>query len=318
MRVFWLCSLLIYALKGGAMENDERVPLDPPSSISEWEKHRTFFQENGYLWIKNFFSKEQSLLLQNWADEINESAQFLMQMAQSTGVKLQKIAKDIPGALIVVPEARDPNLVCRTEDNLTCYPELLSFVEGTLTAYLGKLFDEPYVIFKDKINFKWPGGGAFTPHQDFPAYELFGPREHVTAMISIDPATLENGCLQVAKNWRASFKGDPSIDQEQLAIGRAIIPYIEGGKNHGSIQPNYAEKFSWLQLETSPGDLVLISSFVPHYSEPNQSNKPRRAMFLTHNRLIEGEHREAYYYTKRNDPDNPVFHFATPTQARTK
>lgn len=289
-----------------------------PSQADEWDKHKKFFQENGYLWIKNFFSPEQILLLKVWAEEVNTSAQTMLTLTKNSKTTLQTIPQHIPGALIVVPEARDPLQVCRAEDMLSCYPELYYFVMGTVTSFISHLFKEPYVLFKDKINFKWPGGGAFSPHQDFPAYETFGPREHVTAMVCIDAATLENGCLQVAQNWKETFTGDPTIDPAILQAGRAVLPYIKGGKDHGSIKPEYSERIVWLPLETSPGDLVLINSYVPHYSEVNKSTTSRRAMFFTHNRLKEGDHRKAYYHAKRYDPDNPTFHFATPTKARTK
>jgi len=288
------------------------------ASDAEWQKRKDFFKENGYLWIKNFFSEEQTILLKSWAERINGDAQGLLEVMQKNGWTQAEFLKNVPGALIVVPEAKDPNLVCRTEDMLTCYPDLYHLVAGTITSYIGYLLGEPYVLFKDKLNFKWPGGGAFPPHQDFPAFEFLGPREHITAMVCIDPATLENGCLQVAGCWRSSFEGDPALDPEKLQAGLAVLPYVKGGKSHGSIQPAYVEKINWIPLETAPGDLVIFDSFLPHYSEPNQSEHSRRAMFFTHNRLKEGEHRTAYYHTKRYDPENPMFHFGTPTKARDK
>jgi ectoine hydroxylase-related dioxygenase (phytanoyl-CoA dioxygenase family) len=261
-----------------------------------WHEQKVFFQENGYLWIKDFFSIEQVQLLQNWADEIHRESEATLQLPE-------EISQSLSGTLVIVPEAKHPKQACRAEDLCTIYPELYHFVRGTVTAYISYILDEPYVLFKDKINFKWPGGGAFLPHQDFPAYENFGPREHVTAMVCIDPATLENGCLQVAKNWNQ---------------GNTILPYVTGGPSHGSIDPKCSNELSWLPLLTSTGDLVLINSYIPHYSEVNHSQKPRRAMFFTHNRLKEGDHRCAYYHAKRHDPHNPVFHFATPTKARNK
>lgn len=276
---------------------------------NEWQDQKASFQEKGYLWIKNFFSKEQVLLLQNWTETIYSDAQTLINLPEN---------KRPSGALIVVPEAKNRTQVCRTEDMLSLYPELYHFIQGTITSYLTHLFGEPYVLFKDKLNFKWPGGGAFTPHQDFPAFELFGPREHITAMVCIDAATIQNGCLYIAEDWKKDFENDPSIDGKMLQEGSVVLPYVIGGKDHGSIQPQYAKKVTWLPLKTSPGDLVIFTSFVPHYSEINNSTSPRRAMFFTLNKLSEGEHRIAYYHTKRADPHNPVFHFATPTKARSK
>jgi ectoine hydroxylase-related dioxygenase (phytanoyl-CoA dioxygenase family) len=313
VSIFTVLALNCFAAAAAKPTEQNSVAHTPPKTSHEWEKQKKFFRENGYLWIKNFFSEEQVALLQSWSDDVNQASETLLTLTSNSS----KIAT-LPGTLIIVPEAKNPLQACRAEDMASCYPDLYHFITGTLTAYLGKLMDEPYVLFKDKINFKWPGGGAFQPHQDFPAYDSFGPREHITAMVSIDRATLENGCLHVAKNWRETFSNVENVDQAALKEGHAVLPFIEGGVNHGSIQPKYSEKISWLALETSPRDLVLIDSFVPHYSEPNQSNNARRAMFLTHNRLREGDHRKAYYHMKRNDPLNPKFHFATPTKARTK
>lgn len=248
------------------------------------ENQKEYFQEHDFLWIKNFYSKEQVELLCNWADEMHEAA-----LNESN--------------LIVVKEAENTNQICRVEDLLGCYPETASEIFNPVMVFLYSLLDEPYVPYKDKLNFKWPGGGAFPPHQDFPAYEPFGPKQHITAMICIDAATLENGCLHVDGNWEGK---------------NTLLPYVAGGKNHGSIEPEYAENINWIPLETSPGDLVIFTSFLPHYSEKNNSNDPRRAIFFTLNPLSEGNHRDHYYYMKRNDPENPLFHFGTPTKARTK
>ncbi len=55
----------------------------------------------------------------------------------------------------------------------------------------------PVVLFKDKINFKMPGGPGFKAHQDQQAgWTRYAPL-FVTALVTIDPATLENGCLEM-------------------------------------------------------------------------------------------------------------------------
>jgi len=309
VRIFIFC-LLVFGLQCFA---NHPQALKRAKNTAEWEKQKTFFEENGYLWIKNFYSPEQVLLLDSLADEIHNAGESLLALKQKA-----KLSENLPGTLIVVSEAQNPLQVCRTEDMLSFYPELHHLVQGTLIAFIGRLLGEPCVLFKDKLNFKWPGGGAFPPHQDFPAFEFFGPREHITAMVSIDEADFENGCLQVAKDWRGTFRGEAAVDAELLQVGRAVLPYIEGGSNHGSIQPEYVEKIDWLPIIASPGDLVIFDSFLPHFSEPNKSERSRRAMFFTLNRLKEGDFNKTYYHAKRHDPLNPAFHFATPTNARTK
>jgi ectoine hydroxylase-related dioxygenase (phytanoyl-CoA dioxygenase family) len=285
---------------------------------SSLETQKELFEQNGFVWIQGFYSQEQVLLLRYWADAIDETAQRLLSLSQDSGFSLQMLAKSLSSTPIVVAEVKDPLKVCRAEDLILCEPAFYEFVCSPLTLYLESLLGEPYTLFKDKINFKWPGGGAFPPHQDFPAFEFFGPREHITAMVCIDEATLENGCLQIAQNWKESFQDDPRIDQEKLSDGNVVLPYIEGGSQHGSILPELCQKISWLPIQAKPGDVVFFNSFVPHYSETNSSSCSRRALFLTYNRLKEGRHRESYYHMKRNDPDNPMFHFGTPTHARGK
>lgn len=283
-------------------------------SESDLQKKRECFQKNGYLWIENFFSSEQMLLLSKWSEKAHLAAKNILAFNEKGGT----FGGAIPGIPIIVAEDSNPLQACRAEDLLTCYPDFYHFIEGTVTTYLGELLGEPYVLFKDKLNFKWPNGGAFPPHQDFPAYQLFPPSKHVTAMICIDSATLENGCLQVAQNWRETFSGEANLDLDLLKEGRVVLPHVVGGSKHGSIQEAYCKKISWFPLTVSPGDLVLISSFIPHYSEVNRSETPRRAMFITFNKLKEGNYRKSYYHAKREDPANPIFHFATPTKARGK
>lgn len=298
--------------------NIEIAAFSYPAAPEEWREQKTCFQRYGFIWIKDFFTEEQASSFNAWAQEMNRAAQEMLQHTQHAGIALQDTFKNDPKTLIIVPEARDPLQVCRVEDMLTCYPDLHLMIENTLTSFINTLLSEPYILFKDKLNFKWPGGGAFLPHQDFPAYALLAPRQHVTAMVSIDAASAENGNLKIAKDWTKAFIACENIDAEALQTGHAILPYIKGGSSHGAIEPEYAKRISWIELNTSPRDLVLFNSFIPHYSETNQSEKPRRAMFFTYNKLKEGEQRTAYYDAKRNDPDNPIFHIGTPTKARDK
>ena len=59
-------------------------------------------------------------------------------------------------------------------------------------------FNEKSLLFKEKVNFKLPGGGAFTPHQDFPAWNDLPPKDYITIGIPLDNMTIENGCLYMA------------------------------------------------------------------------------------------------------------------------
>jgi len=130
----------------------------------------------------------------------------------------------------------------------------------------------------------------------------------VTAMIYVDPSTLENGCLHVPTNWRR----DAGVANGAMEI----LPYTKGGPNHGNIIPEVAKALQWDPILASPRDLLLFDSYVPHSSEINNSQRSRRAMLITFNAAEEGNFYGKYYQLKRSDPNNPVFHFATPTVSR--
>jgi len=53
------------------------------------------------------------------------------------------------------------------------------------------------VLFKDKINFKLPGGDGFKPHQDQQAGWSTYADLFITAMVSLDATTADNGCLEL-------------------------------------------------------------------------------------------------------------------------
>ena len=297
---------------------DMNMPVEIPRNYQEKQALKKFFLENGYLWIKDYFSDDQVATLRDYAEEMDRASQSVLKKTDDFSTYRPEADE-----LIIVPERNMPSKACRVEDMLTIYPELREFMQENVTNFINDLIDEPYVFFKDKLNFKWPGGGAFSAHQDFPAYSPLGPKYHLTAMILIDNATVENGALQVAKHWATSlvdYLGEDFSDlkDEKIISERKTLPFIIGGKMHGTIEKECTDKIEWLQLLAGPKDLVLIDSFVPHYSEPNRSQGSRRLMIITHNKKREGDMRSAYYDMKRNDPNNPLFHIGTPTKARGK
>lgn len=290
-------------------------PSAKPTTASELESAQTFYKKNGYLYIKNFFTPEEVTSIRQWTDKLGDISAEVLSTAITSGVSLEKLIAEDPNVPVIVPEKLNKEQVCRIEDYIT--PQLsgpyMHHAEK-VRSFLDEVFGEPYALFKEKINFKWPGGGAFPPHQDYPAYGFLAPKSHATAMLTIDPATSKNGCLQVALNWTESLQGSQGIDEKKLEAGEAVIPMYEGGPDNGNIKSEYVDRFTWAEIHSKPEELLIFSSFVPHYSLVNGSSDSRRAMFLTHNRLSEGEQRTHYYDKKRNDPNNPMFHIATPTQ----
>ena len=98
------------------------------------------------------------------------------------------------------PEGRQ---LCRVENFLEYHAGFDRLLRGErILGILSELMGEPAVLFKEKINFKLPGGNGFLAHQDAPAFSSFGQHYHVTMSVSVDRSTPENGCLQVAPKSR--------------------------------------------------------------------------------------------------------------------
>jgi ectoine hydroxylase-related dioxygenase (phytanoyl-CoA dioxygenase family) len=146
--------------------------------------------------------------------------------------------------------------------------------EGRVAAWTAGLMGGPVVLFKDKINFKMPGAPGFKAHQDQQAgWGVYAPL-FVTAMVSIDPATIENGCLEMV----------PGRHKEGL-IGEEWAPLDEGAMDY-------------VPVPTAPGDVIFFDSFAPHASKPNFTDEPRRILYLTYNLATDGDHRARYYADK--------------------
>lgn len=168
----------------------------------------------------------------------------------------------------------------RVENFFPYHKKLNDLFNGEwMLGLVAQLFGEEALLFKEKINFKLPGGDGFKPHQDAQArWDRYGHTEHISVAVSIDEATAENGYLEiVAGEHRKGLIGP--LDKE--------------------IPNDVVEKLEWMPVPTKPGDIVLFGSYVPHRSGPNLTDSTRRLIYLTFNKLSEGDYREQYYADKR-------------------
>jgi len=135
------------------------------------------------------------------------------------------------------------------------------------------------LIFKDKINYKLPGGGGFAPHLDAPAYDHISKIEHITANIAIDPASPANGCLEVVP-------GSHRMD----------VPFITGGQ----VTAAWCESHEWVSVPMDVGDILVFGSHLAHRSGPNTTEKPRAMLYATYAAASDGRDlREKYYAHRR-------------------
>ncbi len=223
------------------------------------------FARHGYVVVPRFFDAADTRTIARLTDELASWP-------------------ETPGRWMRYYERRagDPSskMLARIENFVPYHDALADLVTGTrvrelLTACAG----EPVVLFKDKINFKGPGGAGFAPHQDAPAYVDFGVEHHLTLMVPVDSFTPENGCLEMSR-WDSS---------------RVTLPQ----NPDGTLQDGVMERWTVEPLLAEPGDVIVFDAWVPHRSGPNRTNGPRRSYYLTFNPASAGDHRAAYYARKR-------------------
>lgn len=235
-------------------------PVSPSQRLPD-EAEIACMRETGTLLIKGFYDAAETAALIRWTGEIAASP-------------------EIPGAQMVYYEdsltVPGQRVVQRIEDFCSHHPAMdRAARQGALTRWLDVLMGGETVLFKDKINFKYPGGDGFKAHQDQAAgWSRYAPR-FVTALVTIDEATVENGCLEIATTpHRQELIGAEWAPLDESALGLVPVP-------------------------TGPGDVIFFDSFVAHASKPNLSGMPRRVLYLTYNLAAAGDHRARYFAEKR-------------------
>ena len=131
--------------------------------------------------------------------------------------------------------------------------------------------DERVSVFTDKLNCKRPREGSrFRWHQDSPYWAHFTPDVDrlPNVLIALDDADEHNGCFRVI---RGSHR-------------KGMLPGLSGEGRLGPLftDPRYFDESQQVLFEVPAGSLVFFSPHTVHGSEPNRSDKLRRAMVLTY------------------------------------
>lgn len=222
-----------------------------------------YFQTTGYLLIRGLYKGQALEDVVRWTGEVEA-------WPETPGAAMKYFEK---------PAAGDGRLLQRVENFYPYHAGFRALCDGAeMKGITSQLMGEEAVLFKEKINFKLPGGAGFEPHQDAQAdwgrYSAF----HITAMVSVDPCTLENGCLEMV-----------SGHHDRGLIGDLWKP-LDGAQMRG---------MDFVAIPTAPGDAIFFDSYAPHRSAPNTTSAPRRVLYITYNRHSEGDWREQYYADKR-------------------
>ena len=241
--------------------------LDKPVSTTQTTPdQRAHFAANGWCAAPGFFSTQQAAQIGEWTDELASRPEHV-------------------GDAWVYrePSLTDPTqrVIQRIERFAEHHEHFERLMRGSaLEQAAGELLGGEAVLFKDKINFKAPGGSGFEPHQDQQAgWSTYAPM-FVTGLVCLDRATEENGCLEMADAPR---------------LGGLI------GEEWTPLTLEQMKAFSLIPVPTEPGDVLFFDSYAPHASKPNLTNSRRRILYLTWNLASDGDHRDRYYADKHKN-----------------
>lgn len=221
------------------------------------------FQRDGFVLVRGLYSAAEMQGISAWTDEV-------------------AAYPETPGKHMMYFETSQTDgsrILCRIE-NFVPYHDGFGQLITTrrMQQAVSELFGEEAVLFKDKINFKLPGGDGFKEHQDVQAGWDEYAKIHLTAMLAIDETNAENGSLEMLPGQHT--KG---------LLGKKWAPLTDedtGGQEY-------------VAVHCKPGDAVFFDSFAPHRSAPNRTRHSRRVLYITYNKLAEGDSRMAYYAAKR-------------------
>ena len=253
------------------------------------ESQIDFWTRNSYLIFRGLFANEISEI-SDWTEEIS-----LWPGAGNT-------------KWLNFFEMHSPSKLSRVENFVPFHDGLANIINGRkVIDIVSALMGEPAVLYKERINFKPPGGGPHSAHQDGVAYESSHLKQfklgtsYISMLLSIDPATVDNGCIQVAKNWQLE-------DLTILPMENTDPDHLNFSKISDEVEGN----LEWESIETKPGDVIFFSERLPHRSEPNRSSASRRILYGVFNPLSEGDKRIQYYEEKGKNINDPRYMVGNP------
>lgn len=158
------------------------------------------------------------------------------------------------------------------------------------------LGDEVYHYHSKMVMKDAKVGGAWTWHQDYGYWYQNGVLypDLVSVFIAVDPATRENGCLQVIPGSHKFGRIEHVLTGEQAGADRDRVDEI-------------LKRLPLAYVEMKPGDALFFHSNLLHRSDQNKSDNPRWSMICCYNARHNDPYKESHHprYTPLSKVDDP-------------
>ncbi len=230
-----------------------------PSTFSPQEL--ADYQRDGYVLVRSLLAADEIATITQYARADAALTQSAYGRKDATGQPVRLALWNTPGDDLYGLVSRLPRIVDRME-------QLLG---GEVYHWHAKMIlKEPRV------------GGAWEWHQDYGYWYHNGCLEPLLAScwIALDPATRENGCLQVL---RGSHR-----------IGRVVHGAIgdQTGADPERVQVAL-QRFERVYIEAQPGDALFFHCNLLHRSDQNRSETPRWSLICCYNAARNDPYKES-------------------------
>ena len=204
------------------------------------------FNDQGYLLIKGFYSKEETDKMYSEAIADDAMQKNALDVNDKSGKKSRLSLWFTPGDDVFGYMTRSARMV-----------NAVSKLLGTGT---------PVCHFHSKLMQKEPKvGGAWEWHQDYGYWyknQFMFPDQLISVMVALTPANKENGCLQVIKGSHKLGRVNHGFAGEQVGADMVMVN-------------NALKTMELVYSELQPGDALFFHSNLLHRSEANLSDYPR-------------------------------------------
>ena len=235
------------------------------------------YERNGYVLVKGMFDADEIGLLRRAAKEDRQLDQHSFGRGDGEGGTVRLSLWNHPGDTLYGMFARCQTIVNSAE----------KLLDGEVYHYHSKM------IMKDaKV------GGAWAWHQDYGYWYQNGVLFPLltSAFIAVDPATKENGCLQVLKGSHLLGRIDHVLTGDQAGADLERVHEAQ-------------KRLELVYVEMDPGDVLFFHANLLHRSDQNKSDNPRWSMICCYNAARNDPYKEAHHprYTPLHKvPDSAI------------
>ncbi len=209
------------------------------------------YRIEGYVVVESVFGRDDLAKIDATIRELTERA--------LSGEDMSKILELEPDAL---DGQRVPRRIFSPYDQHQAFHDLAH--DARLLDRIESLIGPNFNLQHSKLNMKPAKVGSVVDwHQDL-AYFPHTNDDLVTALVYLDDATVENGCLQVLPRHHHHFFDHTGPDGTFAGM---ISEDLSGGRFG---QP--------VSLAAPAGSAILMHCITPHASLPNRSSRPRRTL----------------------------------------